>query len=170
MRRAKIVCTLGPATSTPEQVLALVEAGMDVARLNFSHGDHADHAARYQLVRTAAAAQGKNVPSLAALQGPKIRLGRFAGDGRTVWETGETVRITVDDVVGTHDRVSTTYKQLAQRVGNPAAIRAVGTACATNPLPVVVPCHRVLRTDGTLGGYLGGLEVKSALLALESAA
>lgn len=65
---------------------------------------------------------------------------------------------------------TTTYKQLAQRVGNPAAIRAVGTACATNPLPVVVPCHRVLRTDGTLGGYLGGLEVKSALLALESAA
>ena len=65
---------------------------------------------------------------------------------------------------------TTTYKQLAQRVGNPAAIRAVGSACATNPLPVVVPCHRVLRTDGTLGGYLGGLEVKSALLALESAA
>ena len=65
---------------------------------------------------------------------------------------------------------TTTYKQLAQRVGNPAAIRAVGTACATNPLPVVGPCHRVLRTDGTLGGYLGGLEVKSALLALESAA
>lgn len=59
------------------------------------------------------------------------------------------------------------YKQVAELVGNPKAVRAVGTACATNPLPVVVPCHRVLRTDGTLGGYIGGLEAKTALLALE---
>lgn len=63
-----------------------------------------------------------------------------------------------------------TYAELARAVGNPKAVRAVGTACATNPLPVVVPCHRVLRTDGSLGGYLGGLEAKSALLAMESAA
>lgn len=62
------------------------------------------------------------------------------------------------------------YKQMAELVGNPKAVRAVGTACATNPLPVVVPCHRVLRTDGTLGGYIGGLEAKTALLALEAAA
>ncbi|WP_102159287.1 methylated-DNA--[protein]-cysteine S-methyltransferase [Zhihengliuella halotolerans] len=62
-----------------------------------------------------------------------------------------------------------TYKELAGLVGNPAAVRAVGTACATNPLPVVVPCHRVLRTDGGLGGYLGGLEAKTALLTLEGA-
>ncbi|GAA4282962.1 methylated-DNA--[protein]-cysteine S-methyltransferase [Brevibacterium daeguense] len=63
-----------------------------------------------------------------------------------------------------------TYKQVAELVGRPTAVRAVGTACATNPLPVVVPCHRVLRTDGGLGGYLGGLEAKSALLLLEKAA
>ena len=62
------------------------------------------------------------------------------------------------------------YKQVAALVGNPQAVRAVGTACATNPLPIVVPCHRVLRTNGELGGYLGGLEVKAALLRLESAA
>lgn len=61
------------------------------------------------------------------------------------------------------------YKQLAARVGNPSAVRAVGTACATNPLPIVVPCHRVVRSDGSLGGYLGGLEAKGALLSLESA-
>lgn len=61
------------------------------------------------------------------------------------------------------------YAQVAQRVGNPKAVRAVGTACATNPLPVVVPCHRVLRTDGTLGGYIGGLAAKMALLSLEAA-
>lgn len=62
------------------------------------------------------------------------------------------------------------YRQVAELVGSPKAVRAVGTACATNPLPVVVPCHRVLRTDGTLGGYIGGLEAKTALLNLEAAA
>ncbi|MFE2721515.1 methylated-DNA--[protein]-cysteine S-methyltransferase [Kitasatospora sp. NPDC059327] len=62
------------------------------------------------------------------------------------------------------------YRQVAELVGSPKAVRAVGTACATNPLPVVVPCHRVLRTDGTLGGYIGGLEAKTALLDLEAAA
>jgi methylated-DNA-[protein]-cysteine S-methyltransferase len=63
-----------------------------------------------------------------------------------------------------------TYRQVAELVGNPKAVRAVGTACATNPLPVVVPCHRVLRSDGTLGGYAGGRAAKTALLNLEAAA
>jgi methylated-DNA-[protein]-cysteine S-methyltransferase len=62
------------------------------------------------------------------------------------------------------------YKDVATVVGNPGAVRAVGTACATNPLPVVVPCHRVLRADGGLGGYIGGLDAKTALLTLEKAA
>lgn len=62
------------------------------------------------------------------------------------------------------------YKEVAELVGNANAVRAVGTACATNPLPVVVPCHRVLRTDGSLGGYIGGLDAKTALLTLEKAA
>lgn len=62
------------------------------------------------------------------------------------------------------------YKEMATLVGNPNAVRAVGTACATNPLPVVVPCHRVLRSDGSLGGYIGGLAAKSALLELEATA
>jgi pyruvate kinase len=114
-RRAKIVCTLGPATDPPERMRALVEAGMDVARLNFSHGEHADHAGRFHAVRAAAEASGRNVATLADLQGPKIRLGRFA-DGPVVWATGERVRITVEDIEGDHDRVSTTYKNLAQDV------------------------------------------------------
>lgn len=63
-----------------------------------------------------------------------------------------------------------TYGEVAGLVGNPKAVRAVGTACATNPLPIVVPCHRVLRSDGTLGGYIGGLEAKTMLLSLEAAA
>lgn len=62
------------------------------------------------------------------------------------------------------------YSEVALAAGNPRAVRAVGSACATNPLPVVVPCHRVLRSDGSLGGYLGGLEAKRTLLALEAAA
>ncbi|MGG5171054.1 methylated-DNA--[protein]-cysteine S-methyltransferase [Pseudarthrobacter sp. J1738] len=62
-----------------------------------------------------------------------------------------------------------TYKDMALMAGNPKAVRAVGTACATNPLPIVIPCHRVLRSDGGLGGYLGGVEAKTALLELEGA-
>ena len=77
-RRAKIVCTLGPSTDGTERMRELVAAGMDVARLNFSHGSHAEHEARYHLVRDAAAEAERPVGILADLQGPKIRLGRFA--------------------------------------------------------------------------------------------
>ncbi|HVV25135.1 MAG TPA: pyruvate kinase [Pseudonocardiaceae bacterium] len=112
-RRAKIVCTMGPATATPEKLRDLVAAGMDVARMNFSHGSHADHKQVYDLVRTTAAESNRVVGVLADLQGPKIRLGTFAG-GPVEWRTGDTVRVTIDDVAGTHDRVSTTYKGLAK--------------------------------------------------------
>ncbi|MEV4127856.1 pyruvate kinase [Nocardia sp. NPDC049707] len=113
MRRTKIVCTLGPATATEERIRELVESGMDVARLNFSHGEHSDHAENYKKVRQASDLIGRAVGILADLQGPKIRLGRFA-EGKTVWANGEEVRITVDEIEGTHDRVSTTYKELAK--------------------------------------------------------
>ncbi|WP_174555313.1 pyruvate kinase [Nocardia anaemiae] len=113
MRRTKIVCTLGPATATEERIRELVESGMDVARLNFSHGEHSDHAENYKKVRQASDHIGRAVGILADLQGPKIRLGRFI-DGKTVWANGEEVRITVDDIDGSHDRVSTTYKELAK--------------------------------------------------------
>ena len=113
-RRTKIVCTLGPATATPDRLRELVQAGMDVARLNFSHGDPDDHKRVYDMIRLTADTEGHAVGILADLQGPKIRLGRFAtGPGSIEWRTGEEVRITVDDVAGTHDRVSTTYKGLA---------------------------------------------------------
>ena len=112
-RRTKIVCTLGPAVASFEGITGLVESGMDVARLNFSHGEHEDHAQNYRWVREASDKTGHAVGILADLQGPKIRLGRFA-EGSTYWADGEVVRITVDDVEGTHDRVSTTYKNLAQ--------------------------------------------------------
>ena len=111
-RRAKIVCTLGPATAGEDRVRELVVCGMDVARLNFSHGTHDDHAQNYRWVRAAAASTGRTVGILADLQGPKIRLGRFA-EGPVLWATGEHVTITTEPCAGTHDRVSTTYAQLA---------------------------------------------------------
>ena len=112
-RRTKIVCTLGPAVASKEAIVGLVRDGMNVARLNFSHGDHADHQQNYDWVREATDETGQAVGVLADLQGPKIRLGRFK-EGATEWKDGEVVRITTDDVEGTHDRVSTTYKGLAR--------------------------------------------------------
>jgi pyruvate kinase len=112
-RRAKIVCTIGPVTATPEKIRELVQAGMDVARLNFSHGTHAEHARVFSMVREASNEFGRAVGILAGLQGPKIRLGRFAA-GPVEWRTGDVVRVTVEDIVGTHDRISTTYPELAK--------------------------------------------------------
>ncbi len=114
-RRVKIVCTMGPATASPERMLGLVEAGMDVARLNFSHGTHEDHQKVYDLVRSSAEQAGRAVAVLADLQGPKIRLGKFA-NGPHDWRTGDLVVITSDDILGTPDRVSCTYTRLPQEV------------------------------------------------------
>jgi len=121
--RAKIVCTMGPATSSDETIAALLDAGMNVARMNFSHGDHADHKATYDRLRIAAKSADQALAIMADLQGPKIRLGRFS-TGPHYWNTGDTVRITVDDIVGTGERVSTTYTGLAQdaRPGDPLLI------------------------------------------------
>jgi pyruvate kinase len=91
----------------------LVAAGMDVARMNFSHGSQSDHKQVYDLVRAASDESGRAVGIMADLQGPKIRLGTFAG-GKAEWRVGDVVRITVEDIEGTHDRVSTTYKGLAK--------------------------------------------------------
>jgi pyruvate kinase len=111
VRRANIVCTLGPAAETPERLVELVEAGMDVARLNMSHGGYEDHLMRLQNTRAAAKTVGRPIGVLADLQGPKIRLARFA-DGPVNLEVGARFTITVDDVQGTVDRCGTTYKGL----------------------------------------------------------
>ncbi|MCL3861869.1 pyruvate kinase [Actinotalea sp. K2] len=111
MRRAKIVCTIGPATESPEQIQALVDAGMDVARLNRSHGDTGVHEAVYHNVRAAAKASGRAVAVLVDLQGPKIRLGRFAEEKVELTE-GDVFTITTREVSGTKELASTTYKGL----------------------------------------------------------
>ncbi len=113
MRRAKIVCTLGPATDSYDQIKALVDAGMDVARFNLSHGEYAEHEDRYQRVRKAADETGHSVGLLADLQGPKIRLGRFA-EGPVLLERGDRFTITVEDgVEGDRHTCGTTYSGLA---------------------------------------------------------
>ncbi|MGO1628843.1 MULTISPECIES: pyruvate kinase [unclassified Microbacterium] len=111
MRRAKIVATLGPATSTKDKVRELIEAGVDVARLNLSHGDHSVHDANYDNVRAAAAEFSKPVAILADLQGPKIRLGKFENGPHELAE-GDIFKITTDDIAGTKEIVSTTFKGL----------------------------------------------------------
>ena len=111
MRRAKIVCTLGPATASAEQVQALVDAGMDVARLNLSHGAYADHEKTYRHVRSASDTSGRGVGVLVDLQGPKIRLGTFA-EGPALLERGQDFTITTEDVPGDAEVVSTTYDGL----------------------------------------------------------
>ena len=111
MRRAKIVCTMGPAVDTPEKVRELIAAGMNMARLNLSHGGHPEHQGRMDRVREAAKEAGVPIAILVDLQGPKIRLARFkAGPHDLV--RGDIFTITTDEVEGTKERVGTTYKGL----------------------------------------------------------
>ena len=114
-RRAKIVCTIGPATSSQEQITALINAGLDVARLNLSHGTQASHLLAYQRVRAGSDATGRSVGVLADLQGPKIRLGTFPG-GPVQLDAGDEFIIATDDIPGTEHEASTTYPGLADDV------------------------------------------------------
>jgi pyruvate kinase len=116
MRRAKIVCTLGPACQSQEMLEALLEAGMDVARLNFSHGSHEQHAENIAKLRAASLKVRKAVGILGDLQGPKIRTGRFITGSTDLKEGGEFHITTDESVKGTDEIVSTTYPHLAADV------------------------------------------------------
>ncbi|MEY4313903.1 MAG: hypothetical protein RIS93_483 [Actinomycetota bacterium] len=111
MRRAKIVCTMGPAVESIEKITELIDAGMNMARLNLSHGGYDEHQSRLNAVRSVAKKANKAVAILVDLQGPKIRLGRFA-DGPHELSRGDIFVITTEDIPGTKERVSTTYKGL----------------------------------------------------------
>ena len=111
MRRAKIVCTLGPAVESIEKITELIDAGMNMARLNLSHGGHDEHQKRLDLVRAAAKKGNRAVAILVDLQGPKIRLGRFSSGPHELLR-GDTFTITTDDIAGTKEKVGTTYKGL----------------------------------------------------------
>ncbi|MCL4215487.1 MAG: pyruvate kinase [Candidatus Hydrogenedentes bacterium] len=116
MRRTKIVCTLGPSSASADVIEALVLAGMNVARLNFSHGSHEDHRALHTLVREAAVKLGKTVAVLGDLQGPKMRTGRLVDGAPITLLDGQMLTITTEDVPGTPELISTTYALLAQDV------------------------------------------------------
>jgi len=115
-RRAKIVCTLGPSSGTPEMIDKLVAAGMDLARLNFSHGSHDEHAQRVAAVRRASAHHEKPVGVLADLQGPKIRTGALERGHAVQLHFGQTFTITTKNKVGNSDGVSTTFRALPESV------------------------------------------------------
>ncbi|HCE60107.1 MAG TPA: pyruvate kinase, partial [Janibacter terrae] len=139
MRRAKIVSTLGPSTSSPERIRELVTAGMDVARLNLSHGEYAVHEANYRSVRDASDATGHAVGVLVDLQGPKIRTGRFA-DGPIHLAAGDHFTITTRDVPGDHRVVGTTYPGLAGDVG-------AGDTILVDDGKITLAVHDVDETD-----------------------
>ncbi len=115
MRRAKIVATLGPATSSYDNIRAIIEAGVDVARFNLSHGSYEVHEEVHRNLLRAAADSGRNVASLIDLQGPKIRLGKFA-DGPHLLAAGDVFTITTEEVEGTKELVGTTFKGLPDDV------------------------------------------------------
>jgi len=120
MRRTKIVATLGPASSKPDVLARLIESGMNVARLNFSHGRQEDHRERVRLVRETAERLGQPVACLQDLSGPKIRTGALAEPGGVLLKEGASFTLTTEPVTGTAERVSTTYQWLPRdvRAGN----------------------------------------------------
>ncbi len=115
-RRAKIVCTIGPASKSEEMIRELMLSGMDVARVNFSHGTHDDHAAVIQRLRSVAAELGRTICILQDLQGPKIRTGRLRDHLPVTLQKGQTLTITSAEVMGTAETIATTYRGLAQDV------------------------------------------------------
>jgi len=115
-RRAKIICTIGPACNSEVFLRDLLRLGMDVARLNFSHGSHADHAHNIERLRHAAAREHRSVCILQDLQGPKIRTGQLEGHDPVLLKTGSIVTITPQDVLGTATRISTTFPDLAREL------------------------------------------------------
>jgi pyruvate kinase len=115
-RRAKIICTIGPACNSEEAMRDLMRMGMDVARLNFSHGTHDDHAANIERLRRVATEENRTICILQDLQGPKIRTGRLIGHTPVAIKTGSHVTITPREVDGTPTLISTTFKTLASEM------------------------------------------------------
>src|SRR5579862_8560356 len=121
-RRAKIICTIGPACNTEAAMRDLMRLGMDVARLNFSHGSHADHARNIERLRRSAEKENRTICVLQDLQGPKIRTGRLEHHEPVTLKTGSTVVITPRDIAGTAARIGTTFPNMARELSAGARI------------------------------------------------
>tara|TARA_B100000809_G_scaffold199401_1_gene199392 strand:+ start:662 stop:2071 length:1410 start_codon:yes stop_codon:yes gene_type:complete len=152
MRKTKIVATLGPASSGEEQVSELLQAGVDVFRLNFSHGTHEEHTATVGLIRKHAEQQGRSVAILQDLQGPRIRTGMLAGGVPVHLQPGTPLILTTKQVDGSADMVSVTYGGLPKdaHVGSRIFI-----ADGSIELRVVTATSTELRTEVVRGGKLG---------------
>src|SRR5690348_8480719 len=116
VRRAKIICTIGPASNSEAAMREMMRLGMDVARLNFSHGTHQEHARNIARLRRAAKEENRTICILQDLQGPKIRTGRLKGHEPVMIKTGSEVTVTPRDLAGTASLISTTFTGLAQEV------------------------------------------------------
>jgi pyruvate kinase len=114
-RNIKIVATLGPASSDAERIGVLFDQGVDVFRLNFSHGTHDEHRRRYDIIRALEKEKGRPIGTIADLQGPKLRVGKFA-DGRVLLRTGSRFRLDLDDAPGTESRVQLPHPEIFNAV------------------------------------------------------
>jgi pyruvate kinase len=168
MPRAKIVCTLGPASATPERIGELIDAGMNVARLNFSHGSHEDHAKMLQTLRVEADRRGKAVAALLDLQGPKIRVGKFA-NSQIDLKPGAEFTITTETCVGDDKRCSTSYSLLPNDVKpgdtlllDDGYLSLAVTAVTDREVKTVVVTGGVLKNNK--GINLPGVEVSAPAL------
>ena len=143
MRRTKIVCTLGPATKSDDVLRLLIENGMNVARQNFSHGDHASHKQTHDQVLRVAREMGRPVATLLDTKGPEVRLKKFEGDKKVEVKTGSSYTLTTRDILGDENAVSVTYKNLPQDID-------VGTRILIDDGNVAMRCSDILHhSDGT---------------------
>ena len=155
MRKTKIVCTMGPAISDLAMMRSMIRAGMDVARLNFSHGTHEDHKKVIDMVREASRLEGKIVGIMLDIKGPKIRTGMIENDEVELMD-GESIILTTDQVLGTKNRISISYEGLPEDVRVGSIIRIddglIGlrvTAIQGNDI------HCVITNGGTLKNRKG---------------
>ncbi len=152
LRKTTIVCTLGPAVDDLDRMKDLLRAGMNIARFNFSHGDHAEQAQRLEMIRRASAETGIPVGILLDTKGPEIRTGVMADDAKVELEADDRITITTDEVEGTADRISISYKQLPGEVDAGKHIFVADGLIDLEVVSVEGPeVHCVVRSGGTLG-------------------
>jgi pyruvate kinase len=152
IRRTKIVCTLGPAVDTEEGVRSLLHAGMNVARMNFSHGTHEEHRERLARLRHVAQEENTPVASLLDTKGPEIRTGNLPAGVSYELEAGDEITITTDEVIGSRSRVGISYKQLPGEVG-PGSHLYIADGIIDLEVKEVAgsDVHCIVRSGGTLG-------------------
>lgn len=167
-RRAKIVCTLGPSSNTEDEIRQLLLLGMDVARLNFSHGTHEEHLQRIRTLRKVAAELGRTVCVLQDLQGPKIRTSALRNHAAVNLVTGSQVTITNKEIEGTSERLGTTFKTLAREAAVGSRILLSDGRLSLKVLKVEgddVLCEVV---DGGMLGEHQGINLPGAVLSVPS--